>query len=202
MLCCVSRIEWVWLHWSEYLKAYEEFELWLARQQRSLDVGVELQLGVREKLWQLDQQRVMVSDIHSQAALLERLLDEAAALHNRTMDPSVEPQAQERLQEVYNELRDAAEVRARWRTCSCLWSSLALVENFETGEIRFVKSQSNSLHMRHIQTSGKSTCSADIFLHWTEPFLRCHVHRCSMKEFIKVFFDSFMREPFAPPAAF
>ncbi|XP_041669096.1 nesprin-3 [Cheilinus undulatus] len=108
---CHSRIEWVWLHWSEYLKAYEEFELWLTKQQRSLDVEVELQLGVKEKLWQVDQQRVIVSDIHGQAALLERLLDEAAALHNRTQDPSVEPQAQERLQEAYNEVRDRAKER-------------------------------------------------------------------------------------------
>uniref|UniRef100_A0A8D0ACJ3 Spectrin repeat containing, nuclear envelope family member 3 n=1 Tax=Sander lucioperca TaxID=283035 RepID=A0A8D0ACJ3_SANLU len=107
---CHSRIEWVWLHWGEYLKACEEFELWLTRQQRGLDVGVELQLGVKEKLWQVDQQRVVVSDIHGQAALLERLLDEAAALHNRTQDPSVEPQAQERLQEAYNDVRDRAEV--------------------------------------------------------------------------------------------
>ncbi|KAM3871413.1 nesprin-3 [Diretmus argenteus] len=108
---CHSRIEWVWLHWSEYLKAYEEFELWLARQQRRLDAGVELQLGVKEKMWQVDQQRVVVSDVHSQATLLERLLDEAAALHNRTQDPSVDPQAQENLQEAYNDIRDRAEER-------------------------------------------------------------------------------------------
>lgn len=104
----------MWLHWSEYLKAHEEFELWLLRQQRSLDVAVELQLGLREKLWQVDQQRVMVSDIHGQAALLVRLLDEAIALHNRTLDPSVEAQAQTRLQEAYNDLRDRAEVRLLW----------------------------------------------------------------------------------------
>ncbi len=115
-----SRIEWVWLHWNEYLKAYEEFELWLTKQQRSLDVRVELQLGVKEKLWQVDQQRVVVSDIHSQATLLERLLDEAAALHNRTKDPSVDPQAQQRLQEAYNNVRDGAEVR-----CSLMWSHAA-----------------------------------------------------------------------------
>ncbi|XP_056151881.1 nesprin-3 isoform X2 [Lampris incognitus] len=108
---CHSRIEWVWLHWSEYLKAYEEFELWLARLKRSLDADVELQLGVKEKLWQVDHQRVVLSDVHGQAALLERLLDEAAALHNRTLDPSVEPQAQERLQEAYNDIRDRTEER-------------------------------------------------------------------------------------------
>lgn len=108
---CHSRIEWVWLHWSEYLKAYEEFELWLARLRRTLDPEVELQLGIKEKLWQVDHQRVVVSDVQGQAQLLERLLDEASALHNRTQDPSVEPQAQERLQEAYNDIRDRAEER-------------------------------------------------------------------------------------------
>lgn len=107
----LSRIEWVWLHWSEYLKAYEEFQLWLTKQQRSLDVGLELQVGLKEKLWQVDQQRVTVSNIHSQAVLMERLLEEASALHSRTQDPSVDHQAQESLQEAYNDIRDRAEVR-------------------------------------------------------------------------------------------
>ncbi|XP_012709706.2 nesprin-3 isoform X1 [Fundulus heteroclitus] len=108
---CHSRIEWVWLHWSEYLKAYEEFELWLAKQQRSLDLDVELQLGLKEKLWQLDQQRVAVSDVKSQVALLERLLDEAAALHSRTGDPSVDALARQKLEEDYNDVRDRAQER-------------------------------------------------------------------------------------------
>ncbi|XP_062325713.1 nesprin-3 isoform X1 [Osmerus eperlanus] len=108
---CHSRIEWVWLHWSEYLKAYEEFELWLAKLRRTVDAEAELQLGVKEKLWQVDHLRVIVSDVQAQAPLLERLLDEAAALHNRTQDPSVDPQAQESLQEAYNNIRDQSEER-------------------------------------------------------------------------------------------
>ncbi|XP_061552029.1 nesprin-3 isoform X2 [Phycodurus eques] len=108
---CHSRIEWVWLHWSEYLKAHQEFVSWLTRQQRDLDIGVELQLGLKEKLWQVDQQRVVVSDVHGQATLLERLLDEAAVLHNRTQDPSVESEAQQRLQEAYTDIRDKVEER-------------------------------------------------------------------------------------------
>ncbi|XP_077431418.1 nesprin-3 isoform X2 [Vanacampus margaritifer] len=108
---CHSRIEWVWLHWSEYLKAHHEFELWLMRRQRDLEIDVELQLGLKEKLWQVDQQRVVVSDVHGQAALLERLLDEAAVLHNRTQDPSVESEAQEKLQQAYNDIRDKVEER-------------------------------------------------------------------------------------------
>ncbi|XP_035024297.1 nesprin-3 isoform X3 [Hippoglossus stenolepis] len=108
---CHSRIEWVWLHWSEYLKAYEEFELWLTRQQRILNAGVELQLGLKEKLWQVDHQRVIVSDIHGQAVLLERLLNEAAALQDRTQDDSVEPQTQKRLQEAYKDVQERAEER-------------------------------------------------------------------------------------------
>uniref|UniRef100_A0A096LTA6 Spectrin repeat containing, nuclear envelope family member 3 n=1 Tax=Poecilia formosa TaxID=48698 RepID=A0A096LTA6_POEFO len=108
---CHSRIEWVWLHWSEYLKAYEEFELWLTKQRRSLDLDVELQMGLKEKLWQVEQQMVIVSDIKSQAVLLERLLDEAAALHSRIEDPSVDAKAQQRLQEDYVDVRDRAQER-------------------------------------------------------------------------------------------
>uniref|UniRef100_A0A3Q2ZU00 Spectrin repeat containing, nuclear envelope family member 3 n=1 Tax=Kryptolebias marmoratus TaxID=37003 RepID=A0A3Q2ZU00_KRYMA len=103
---CHSRIEWVWLHWSEYLKAYEEFQLWLLKQRCGLDTDVELQLGPKEKLWQVDQQEVALSDIQSQVALLERLLDEAAALHSRTQDSSMNPQAQQKLQEDYDNVRD------------------------------------------------------------------------------------------------
>ncbi|MEQ2291134.1 hypothetical protein AMECASPLE_010308 [Ameca splendens] len=108
---CHSRIEWVWLHWIEYLKAYGEFELWLTKQRRLLDLKVELQLGLKEKLWQLEQQRVMVSHVNNQAALLERLLDEADVLHGRTEDPSVNAQARQRLQEDYNDVRDQAKER-------------------------------------------------------------------------------------------
>lgn len=63
-LLFLSRIEWVWLHWSEYLKAYEEFEMWLVSVRRSLEPEVELQLGVKEKLWQVSKHtRCWVSTI-------------------------------------------------------------------------------------------------------------------------------------------
>ncbi|KAJ8290269.1 hypothetical protein GJAV_G00010700 [Gymnothorax javanicus] len=108
---CHSRIEWVWLHWSEYMKAREEFELWLVKMRRALRPEVELQLGLQEKLWQLDHHRVLLSDAQAQAPLLERLLDEAATLHNRTQDPSVDVEAQEGLQEAYNQIKDQAQER-------------------------------------------------------------------------------------------
>ncbi|XP_061076252.1 nesprin-3 isoform X1 [Conger conger] len=108
---CHSRIEWVWLHWSEYMKACEEFQLWLMKMRRALEPELELQLGVQEKLWQLDHHRVLLSDAHAQAQLLERLLDEASTLHNRTQDPSVDVEAQEGLQEAYNQTRDQAQER-------------------------------------------------------------------------------------------
>lgn len=103
----------MWLHWCEYLKAQQEFERWLSKQRAALDVAAELQLGLKEKVWQVDQQRVLVSDVHSQSLLLERLLDEAAALHSRTQDLSVAARAQEQLQEAYNSIRDRAEVRGQ-----------------------------------------------------------------------------------------
>ncbi|XP_022529008.2 nesprin-3 isoform X1 [Astyanax mexicanus] len=108
---CHSRIEWVWLHWSEYLKAYEEFSMWLVKTQRTLEPQLELQLGLREKLWQLDHHLVLCSDVKAQSQFLERLLDEAAALYNRTQDTSVDEHAQDKLQDAYNNIRTKAEER-------------------------------------------------------------------------------------------
>ncbi|XP_067311875.1 nesprin-3 [Pseudorasbora parva] len=108
---CHSRIEWVWLHWSEYLKAHEEFGMWLEKMHRALEPLLEMQLGLQEKLWQVDHLRVLHSDIQAQAQFLERLLDEAAALFNRTEDPSVNEEAQQGLQEAYNHIRERAQER-------------------------------------------------------------------------------------------
>lgn len=100
----------MWLHWNEYLKAHEEFQAWLDKLQRSLEATPELQPGVREKLWQVDHAQVTLCDIQAQERLLERLLDEAAGLYNRTEDPSVDPERQEELQDAYNDVRDKAQV--------------------------------------------------------------------------------------------
>ncbi|KAG7461157.1 hypothetical protein MATL_G00207130 [Megalops atlanticus] len=108
---CHSRIEWVWLHWGEYLRAQEEFEAWLMKMQQALGPQPELQLGAREKLWHLEHHHVLLADARAQEPLLQRLLDEAAALHDRTEDPSVGPEARERLQDAYNQIRDRAEER-------------------------------------------------------------------------------------------
>lgn len=110
---CHSRIEWVWLHWSEYLKAHEEFGLWLGKMKMTLEPNLELQLGLKEKRWQLDHHRVLLSDTENQAVLLERLLDEAATLYNRTQDPSVDSEAQERLKDSYEEIRTKAQERMK-----------------------------------------------------------------------------------------
>ncbi|XP_056624469.1 nesprin-3 [Triplophysa dalaica] len=108
---CHSRIEWVWLHWSEYLKAHEEFGMWLEKMHRSLEPQLELQLGPQEKLWQVDHLRVLHSDIEAQGQFLERLLDEALSLFNRTQDPSVDEQAQQGFQDAYNHIQDIAQER-------------------------------------------------------------------------------------------
>ncbi|KAK7142587.1 hypothetical protein R3I94_012063 [Phoxinus phoxinus] len=108
---CHSRIEWVWLHWSEYLMAHEEFGMWVERMHRALEPLLEMQLGLQEKLWQVDHLQVLHSDIQAQAQFLERLLDEAAGLFNRTEDPSVNEQVQQGLQDAYNHIRDRAQER-------------------------------------------------------------------------------------------
>ncbi|KAM9203038.1 nesprin-3 [Dugong dugon] len=111
MTHCHSRIEWVWLHWSEYLLARDEFYRWFQKMMVTLEPRVELQLGLKEKQWQLSQAQVLLHYVDNQAVLLDRLLEEAASLFNRIRDPSVDEDAQKRMKAEY----DAVKVKAQDR---------------------------------------------------------------------------------------
>ncbi|XP_008054034.2 nesprin-3, partial [Carlito syrichta] len=105
MTHCHSRIEWVWLHWSEYLLARDEFCRWFQKMLVALEPPAELQLGLKEKQWQLGHARVLLHHVDSQAVLLDRLLEEAAGLFGRIGDPSVDEAAQQKMQAQYGAVK-------------------------------------------------------------------------------------------------
>ncbi|XP_076777386.1 nesprin-3 isoform X2 [Arvicanthis niloticus] len=111
MTHCHSRIEWVWLHWSEYLLAQDEFYRWFQKMLVTLEPPVELQLGLKEKQWQLSHAQVLLHNVDNQAVLLDRLLEEAGSLFSRIGDPSVDEDAQKRMKAEY----DAVKARAQHR---------------------------------------------------------------------------------------
>ncbi|XP_041489204.1 nesprin-3 [Microtus oregoni] len=111
MTHCHSRIEWVWLHWSEYLLAQDEFYRWFQKMVVALEPPVELQLGLKEKQWQLSHAQVLLHNVDNQAVLLDRLLEEAGSLFNRIGDPSVDEDAQKKMKAEY----DAVKARAQHR---------------------------------------------------------------------------------------
>nr|XP_042117064.1 nesprin-3 isoform X2 [Peromyscus maniculatus bairdii] len=111
MTHCHSRIEWVWLHWSEYLLARDEFYRWFQKMVVALEPPVELQLGLKEKQWQLSHAQVLLHNVDNQAVLLDRLLEEAGSLFNRIGDPSVDEDAQKKMKAEY----DAVKARAQHR---------------------------------------------------------------------------------------
>lgn len=111
MTHCHSRIEWVWLHWSEYLLAQDEFYRWFQKMVVTLEPPVELQLGLKEKQWQLSHAQVLLHNVDNQAVLLDRLLEEAGSLFSRIGDPSVDEDAQKRMKAEY----DAVKARAQHR---------------------------------------------------------------------------------------
>ncbi|XP_007942744.1 nesprin-3 [Orycteropus afer afer] len=111
MTHCHSRIEWVWLHWSEYLLARDEFYRWFQKMLETLEPHVELQLGLKEKQWQLSHAQVLLHNVDNQAILLDRLLEEAASLFNRIGDPSVDEDAQKRMKAEYDAVRVKAQDR-------------------------------------------------------------------------------------------
>lgn len=109
-LCARSRIEWVWLHWSEYLLAQDEFYRWFQKITVALEPPVELQLGLQQKQWQLSHAQVLLNNVENQAALLDRLLEEAASLFYRIGDPSVGEDAQKKMKDDYDALKARAQV--------------------------------------------------------------------------------------------
>ncbi|XP_068048611.1 nesprin-3 isoform X3 [Anomalospiza imberbis] len=110
---CHSRIEWVWLHWSEYLKAQNEFYTWIHNMRVTLEPDIELQLGLKEKQWQLSHAQVLQNDVLNQSVLLERLLEEAASLFSRIGDPSVDEDAQKKMRVEYEGIRQEAQNRVK-----------------------------------------------------------------------------------------
>ncbi|XP_036986092.2 nesprin-3 [Artibeus jamaicensis] len=111
MTHCHSRIEWVWLHWSEYLLAQDEFHRWFQKMTVVLEPPVEQQLGLKEKQWQLSHAQVLLHNVDSQAVLLNRLLEEAASLFHRIGDPSVDEDAQARMKAKYDAVKAKAQDR-------------------------------------------------------------------------------------------
>ncbi|XP_061037198.1 nesprin-3 isoform X1 [Eubalaena glacialis] len=111
MTHCHSRIEWVWLHWSEYLLARDEFYRWFQKMMVVLEPPVELQLGLKEKRWQLSHAQVLLHSVDHQAMLLDRLLEEAASLFSRVGDPSVDEDAQEKMKAEYDAVKTKAQNR-------------------------------------------------------------------------------------------
>ncbi|NXR61410.1 SYNE3 protein, partial [Rhadina sibilatrix] len=110
---CHSRIEWVWLHWSEYLKAQDEFYTWIHNMRVTLEPDIELQLGLKEKQWQLSHAQVLQNDVLNQSVLLERLLEEAASLFSRIGDPSVDEDAQKKMRVEYEGVKQEAQNRVK-----------------------------------------------------------------------------------------
>lgn len=101
----------MWLHWSEYLLARDEFYRWFQKMTVTLEPPVELQLGLKEKQWQLSHAQVLLGNATNQAVLLERLLEEAGSLFHRIGDPSVDEEAQKRMKAEYDAVRAKAQVR-------------------------------------------------------------------------------------------
>lgn len=77
----------------------------------TLEPDIELQLGLKEKQWQLSHAQVLLNDVLNQSVLLETLLEEAASLFNRIGDPSVDEDAQKKMKTEYESIRKEAQVK-------------------------------------------------------------------------------------------
>ncbi|XP_072130970.1 nesprin-3 isoform X1 [Mobula birostris] len=108
MVHCHSRIEWVLLHWFEYLKAREDYFSWLVNMKRMLESDLELQLTLKEKKFQLSHHQTLLSSIFNQAALLERLFQESGSLFATTADETLNEKSQQELKASHEDLEQKA----------------------------------------------------------------------------------------------
>uniref|UniRef100_A0A4W3IMA6 KASH domain-containing protein n=1 Tax=Callorhinchus milii TaxID=7868 RepID=A0A4W3IMA6_CALMI len=108
MIHCHSRIEWVLLHWSEYLKAEGEYFSWFLNMKQKLEPNLELQLDLKEKQLQLSHHRILLSNIHNQSALLQRLAQERGSLFEKTKDPTLHEDIQRKVNAEHQELQRQA----------------------------------------------------------------------------------------------
>ncbi|XP_067894514.1 nesprin-3 isoform X2 [Heterodontus francisci] len=113
MVHCHSRIEWVLLHWSEYLKAREDYFFWLLNIKRKLDFDLESQLGLKEKKLQLSHHTILLTNILNQAALLERLVQELGSLFAKTKDETLNEEAEQKLKAEHEALEIKAKKKVR-----------------------------------------------------------------------------------------
>lgn len=104
MVHCHSRIEWVLLHWTEYLKAREDYFAWLVKMKQKLESDLESQLTLKDKKLQLNHHKILLDNIFNQTALLERLLQESGSLFTKTADETLNKEAQQKLKRDHEEL--------------------------------------------------------------------------------------------------
>ncbi|KAM9294361.1 nesprin-3 [Gastrophryne carolinensis] len=166
MTHCHSRIEWVWLHWNEYLRARDDFAAWVHNMTLLLEPDVELQLGLKEKGWQYEQALVILRDVKNQHKLLERLLEEASSLYNRIGDPSVDESVQSAMATEYKAIKKKAQERVKhleqiWKNHEAYDREINLFKSWLHGVIEKLKrcvgsvSESTETRLGMLQEIGK-----------------------------------------------
>ncbi|XP_073465488.1 nesprin-3 isoform X2 [Aquarana catesbeiana] len=166
MMHCHSRIEWVWLHWNEYLRARDEFAAWVHDMTLMLEPDMELQLGRKEKCWQFEQAQVLLRDVINHSKLLDRLLEEASSLYNRIGDPSVDETVQNAMVSEYKQIKKKTQERTKhlekiWRDHEAYEKEVNLFKSWLNGVIEKLKccigsaSESTETRLNMLQEIGQ-----------------------------------------------
>ncbi|XP_040189165.1 nesprin-3 isoform X2 [Rana temporaria] len=166
MMHCHSRIEWVWLHWNEYLRARDEFASWVHDMTLRLEPDMEMQLGRKEKCWQFEQAQVLLRDVINHSKLLDRLLEEASSLYNRIGDPSVDEAVQSAMVSEYKQIKKKTQERTKhlekiWRDHEAYEKEVNLFKSWLNGVIEKLKccigsaSESTETRLNMLQEIGQ-----------------------------------------------
>uniref|UniRef100_UPI00398E76DD nesprin-1 n=1 Tax=Pristiophorus japonicus TaxID=55135 RepID=UPI00398E76DD len=85
---CHSQLEWAVVQWNSYLESKRQLQQWMESMEQELSQGLEQQPDLKDKLSQLERYQSLLTDIEKHSVILNRLMDKARELLERTGDAS------------------------------------------------------------------------------------------------------------------
>uniref|UniRef100_A0A4W3HCF8 Nesprin-1 n=1 Tax=Callorhinchus milii TaxID=7868 RepID=A0A4W3HCF8_CALMI len=91
---CHSHLEWVVAQWNSYLDGKNQLQQWMESLEQELSLELQQQPDLKEKLSELERSQSVLADVEKHSIMLNRLIEKARELLEKTGDPAFEEDAQ------------------------------------------------------------------------------------------------------------
>ncbi|KAG2468780.1 SYNE1 protein, partial [Polypterus senegalus] len=103
-MSCHSCLDWTVTQWTSFLEEKNQLQQWMDSVEQELSVPFQQQLGMKEKISQMERYRAILSDVENHASVLSRLEDKASEMLDKTGDASFERNEQIELRSQFHDI--------------------------------------------------------------------------------------------------